>query len=308
MLKKVNERSEVDELKGPVHRKNRDSNKEFFSACINADQPVFNDLFYLQEKEAADMEFQNILYTKQGYIGTLTLNRPPANSVNLATLLDIDKALDEVEADQEIRVLIITGAGEKGFSAGFDVSETAGLDQIGPKGQAVWTRIDRLSKPVIAAINGYAFGGGCELAMASTFRVMQENARIGLTELNLGIIPGWGGTQRMPRILGKSKALDLILFSKRLTAQEALNIGLVDRVSKVGELMKDVTEMAEILATRPPLAVKAVLNAVNTGVEKGLDEGIKVELEGLKLVSSSKDAVEGFTAFMQKRKPNFTGE
>ena len=144
--------------------------------------------------------------------------------------------------------------------------------------------------------------------MASTFRVMQENARIGLTELNLGIIPGWGGTQRMPRILGKSKALELILFSKRLPAQEAMEIGLVDRVSKVDELMKDVMEMAEFLATRPPLAVKAVLNAVKVGMEKGLDEGIKAELEGLNFVAGSKDAMEGITAFMQKRKPNFTGE
>jgi enoyl-CoA hydratase/carnithine racemase len=254
------------------------------------------------------MEFQNVLFSKQGYVGTLTLNRPPTNSVNLATLLDIEKALDEAEADKEIRVLIITGAGEKGFSAGFDVSDPAGAGQTGPKGQEVWTKIDRFSKPVIAAINGYAFGGGCELAMASTFRVMQENVKIGLTELNLGIIPGWGGTQRMPRILGKSKALDLILFSKRLSAQEAYEIGLVDKVSKVGELMKDVTEMAEALAARPPLAVRAVLNAVNVGIEKGLDVGIKAELEGIQLVSRSKDAVEGITAFMQKRKPNFIGE
>jgi len=137
---------------------------------------------------------------------------------------------------------------------------------------------------------------------------MQEGAKIGLTELNLGIIPGWGGTQRMPRILGKSKALDMILFSKRLPAQEALEIGLVDKVSAVGELMKDVMEMAEFLAQRPPLAVKAVLNAVNTGLEKGLDEGTKVEWEGTQTVSSSKDAIEGFTAFMEKRAPNFTGE
>ena len=251
------------------------------------------------------MEFKNILFTKQGNIGTLTLNRPPANAINLATLLDIEKALDEAEADKEVRVIVITGAGEKGFSAGFDVSDPAGGDKTGPKGQDVWTRIDRFPKTVIAAINGYAFGGGCELAMASTFRVMQENAKIGLTELNLGIIPGWGGTQRMPRILGKSKALDLILFSKRLPAQEALEIGLVDKVSKVGELMKDVMEMAEILATRPPLAVKAVLNAVNVGIEKGLDEGIKVELEGIRLVSSSKDAMEGFARFPGKTKTKF---
>lgn len=254
------------------------------------------------------MEFQNILYVKEEHIATLTLNRPPANSINLATLLDIDKALDEAETDKEVRVLIITGAGDKGFSAGFDITDAANADKTGAKGQEVWTRIDRFTKPVIAAINGYAFGGGCELAMASTFRVMQENAKIGLTELNLGIIPGWGGTQRMPRLLGKSKALELILFSKRLPAREALEIGLIDRVSKVGELMKEVMEMAEFLATRPPLAVRAVLKAVNAGIEKGLDEGTRVELEGTRLVSKSSDAIEGFTAFMQKRRPVFKGE
>lgn len=254
------------------------------------------------------MDFETIRYEKQGHIATLTLNRPPANSVNLATLVDIEKALDEAEQDKEVRVLVITGAGEKGFSAGFDVSDAGNAHITGPKGQAVWTRIDRFPKPVIAAINGYAFGGGCELAMASTFRVMQENAKIGLTELNLGIIPGWGGTQRMPRILGKSKALDLILFSKRLTAAEALEIGLVDKISAEGALMKDVMEMAEFLAQRPPLAVAAVLKAVNTGIEEGLDEGTKAEWEGTQKVSSSKDAIEGFTAFMEKRAPNFTGE
>ena len=254
------------------------------------------------------MEFANILYEKQGHIATLTLNRPPANSVNLATLQDIEKALDDAEQNKEVRVLIITGAGDKGFSAGFDVSDAANGHLTGPKGQEIWTRIDRFSKPVIAAINGYAFGGGCELGMASTFRVMQENAKIGLTELNLGIIPGWGGTQRMPRILGKSKALELILFSKRLTAQEALEIGLVDKVSKVGELMKDVMEMAEFLAQRPPLAVKAVMNAVVAGMEQGLDEGTKVEWQGTQTVAGSKDAIEGFTAFMEKRAPNFKGE
>ena len=254
------------------------------------------------------MDFQNILYAKEGHLAVLTLNRPPANSINLATLLDIDKALDEAETDKEVRVLILTGAGDKGFSAGFDFTDAANADKTGAKGQEVWTRIDRFLKPVIAAINGYAFGGGCELAMASTFRVMQENAKIGLTELNLGIIPGWGGTQRMPRLLGKSKALELILFSKRLPAREALEIGLVDRVAAAGELMKDVREMAEFLATRPPLAVQAVLKAVNAGIEKGLDEGTRVELEGTRLVSKSRDAIEGFTAFMQKRRPVFKGE
>jgi len=254
------------------------------------------------------MNFETIRYEKQGHIVTLTLNRPPANSVNLAMLSDIENALDDAGQDREVRVLIITGAGEKGFSAGFDVGDVANAHITGPKGQELWTRIDRFPKPVIAAINGYAFGGGCELAMASTFRVMQEGAKIGLTELNLGIIPGWGGTQRMPRILGKAKALELILFSKRLTAQEALEIGLVDRVSAEGALMSDVMEMAEFLAQRPPLAVEAVLNAVNAGLEKGLVEGTKAEWEGTRKVSSSKDAIEGFTAFLEKRPPHFTGE
>jgi enoyl-CoA hydratase/carnithine racemase len=254
------------------------------------------------------MDFKNILYEKKEHIATLTLNRPPANSVNLATLLEIEMSLRQAEVDKEVRVLIITGAGEKGFSAGFDVSDVANSDKTGPKGQEIWTKIERFPKPVIAAINGYAFGGGCELAMAAAFRVMQESAKIGLTELNLGIIPGWGGTQRMPRIIGKAKALELILFSKRLSAQEALDVGLVDKVTKDGELMKVVLEMADILAKRPPLAVTAVLNAVNAGIEKGLDEGTKVELQGTLTVSKSKDAVEGFTAFMEKRAPNFQGE
>ena len=254
------------------------------------------------------MAYQNILFEKQGYAAVMTLNRPPANSINLATLKDIEDALNQVEQDKEIRVLVITGAGEKGFSAGFDVSDAANGDKTGPLGQAIWTRIDRFTKPVIAAINGYAFGGGCELAMASTFRVMLESAKIGLTELNLGIIPGWGGTQRMPRLLGKSKALEMILFSKRISAQEALEIGLVDRVAKEGELMKDVMAMAEFLAKRPPLAVKAVMAAVNVGLEKGIDEGTKVEWQGTQTVAKSNDAIEGFTAFMQKREPVFKGE
>ncbi len=254
------------------------------------------------------MEFETIVYEKKGHVAILTLNRPPANSINLATLEDIEKALDAVEQDTEVRVLVITGAGEKGFSAGFDVSDAGNSHISGPKGQALWTRIDRLSKPVIAAVNGYAFGGGCELALATTFVVMAETAKIGLTELNLGIIPGWGGTQRMPRVLGKSKALELILFSKRLSAAEALEIGLVNKVAKSGELMPDVMEMAEFLAKRPPLAVQAVLKAVTAGLEKGIEEGTKVEGEGSRTVSQSKDAIEGFSAFLEKREPQFKGE
>jgi enoyl-CoA hydratase/carnithine racemase len=254
------------------------------------------------------MDFKNILYHKENQIVTLTLNRPPANAINLDTLLEIESALNQAEEDKDVRVLIISGAGDKGFSAGFDVTDIAKGNIAGPKGQELWTRIDRFSKPVIAAINGYAFGGGCELSMACTFRVMVESGKIGLPELNLAIIPGWGGTQRMPRLLGKTKALEMILFSKRISAREALEIGLVDKVAQDGELMKDVLEMARLLAERPPLAVHAVLKAVNTGIEKGFEEGNKAETEGNALVGKSKDAMEGFSAFLEKRKPNFTGE
>jgi enoyl-CoA hydratase/carnithine racemase len=254
------------------------------------------------------MEFQTLLYRKENHVLVITLNRPPANSVNLMTVIDIEKAMDEAEKDKDVRVIVFTGAGEKGFSAGFDVTDAANAAETGPRGRALWTRIDRFSKPIIAAINGYAFGGGCELAMACTLRVMQENAKIGLTELNLGIIPGWGGTQRMPRLIGKSKALEMILFSKRITAREALDIGLVDRVAKEGELMKEVMEMAGFLAKRPPIAVKAVLNAVMAGIEQGFEAGIRMEALGSAEVSTSKDVIEGFTAFLQKREPHFTGE
>jgi len=254
------------------------------------------------------MAYETIVLEKKGYIGVLTLNRPPANSVNLAMLEEIDRVLDDLEHDKGIRVVIITGAGEKGFSAGFDVSDAANADKVGPKGQQVWTKVDRLSKPVIAAINGYAFGGGCELALACTFRLMVDSAKIGLTELNLGIIPGWGGTQRMPRVVGKTKALELILMSRRLTAAEALEIGLVDRIITPDEFMKEVFDFAATLAKRPPLAVSAVLRAVNTGLEQGLDAGTTVELEGSRQVAQSKDAIEGFTAFFEKREPAFTGE
>jgi len=254
------------------------------------------------------MEFQTLLYKKENHILLITLNRPPTNSFNLTAVIDMERAFDEAEKDRDVRVVIITGSGNKGFSAGFDVSDAVNAPETGPRGQALWTRVDRFSKPTIAAINGYAFGGGCELAMACTFRVMQENAKIGLTELNLGIIPGWGGTQRMPRILGKSKALDMILFSKRITAREALGIGLVDRVSGGEELMRDVMEMAVFLAKRPPIAVKAVLKAVSAGLYEGFEEGNRLEGLGSDKVAKSLDAIEGFTAFMQKREPKFKGE
>jgi enoyl-CoA hydratase/carnithine racemase len=256
------------------------------------------------------MGYANLILEKKGHVGILTINHPPANAINLATLEDITAALDELENDRDIRVIVVTGSGEKGFCAGFDISDAVNGEKIGPMGQALWTRFDRFPKPVIAAINGFALGGGCELAMASHFRIMvdQPKATIGLTELNLGIIPGWGGTQRMTRILGRTKALEMILFSKKLTAPEALLIGLIDKVSAPGEVLKDALELAETIADRPPLAVAAVLKAISAYLDKGIDEGLKIELQEVMKIGVSKDAQEGFLAFMEKRKPNFKGE
>ncbi|MBU0993556.1 MAG: enoyl-CoA hydratase/isomerase family protein [Proteobacteria bacterium] len=256
------------------------------------------------------MGYENVELEIKDHVAVLAINHPPANAVNLATLNDFNSALDEIEKNTNVRVLVVTGKGEKGFCAGFDVSDAANGEKCGVLGQETWTRVSRLSIPVIAALNGFALGGGCELALACHFRVMVDTpkAKIGLTELNLGIIPGWGGTQRMMQVLGKKKAMEMILFSKKLSASEAFEAGLVDKLSTPETLMNDVMEMANFLSGRPPLAVKCVLRAMLAGNEKGIDEGLKVELEGTKMVMNSADAVEGFTAFFEKRTPVFKGE
>ncbi len=256
------------------------------------------------------MQSDNILMAVKDHIATVTINRPLANSWSLAALEDFEKALDAIEADQNIRVVVLTGAGEKCFSAGFDVSDAANAVKAGTMGQELWTRVDRFSKPIIAAINGHALGGGLELALSCHFRVMRDSpkAKVGLTELNLGIIPGWGGTQRMLRTVGRQKALDLILFSKRLTAAEALENGLVDYVFPPERFMDEVYAMAQTLAERPPIALRCVLNALTAGIYGGMEAGLAKEIEGSATVGASKDCIEGFTAFLEKRPPKFTGE
>ncbi len=256
------------------------------------------------------MTYENLILEKQGHIATITLNHPPVNAWNLGLMEDFEKAIDEVANDRDVRVLILTGGGEKCFSAGFDVSDATNAHKISPKGREIWTRVDRFPKPVIAAINGFAMGGGLELAMSCHFRIMVDDpkATIGLTELNLGIIPGWGGTQRLTRIVGKARALDMILFSKRIDAQEALSIGLINQISTRDRLMDDAIALAKVLAKRPPIAVGAVLKAISEYDYNGLESGLKVEEEGAAIVGKSNDCVEGFTAFLEKRDPVFTGK
>ena len=255
------------------------------------------------------MSYNNITLSTENFITTITLNRPPTNSVNLGVREELNQAITELEQSKDTRVVIITGAGDKGFSAGMDVSDIANINK-GPNGNDIMNRIERSSKPFIAAINGYALGGGCEIALACHFRFMTDNpkALIGCPELNLGITPGWGGIQRLPRLLGKPKALDMILFSKRLAPPEALAIGLVDKVVPAADLIKETTAFAQLLAKRPPLAVSAVLEGMSVGLEKNLEEGLRVDKAWAAKLAQSKDAVEGMTAFFEKREPNFKGE
>jgi len=256
------------------------------------------------------MKYENIILERNDHVCVLTVNHPPANAWNLATMEEFELALDEVENDSDVRVIIITGAGEKCFSAGFDVSDAANADKTSVKGQGLWRRVDRFPKLTIAALNGFALGGGCELAMACHFRIMVDHpkALIGLTELNLGLIPAWGGTQLMPRLVGKSKALDLILFSKKIDAQEALRIGLIDKVSTPEQLMNDALEFASLLAGRPPIAVSCILKAIASGTYEGIDKGLEVERESSQLLSKTEDAREGIIAFLEKRPPVFKGK
>ena len=256
------------------------------------------------------MELENIKIDRKDHIAVITIDHPPVNAWNMATVLDFEKAVDAVENDENVRVVILTGNGEKCFSAGYDISDSVNRHITGPKARELWDRIDRFPKPVIAAINGIALGGGLELAMCCHFRIMANGPKImlGLTELNLGIIPGWGGTQRLPLIVGKAKALDMILFSKKINADEAYEIGLVNQISSPEGLMADVMTFAQKLAQRPPLAVNWVLKAISTATHEGIEAGLKVEAEGSAIVRKSKDGMEGFAAFLEKRDPKFIGE
>ncbi|MBU0465730.1 MAG: enoyl-CoA hydratase/isomerase family protein [Proteobacteria bacterium] len=252
----------------------------------------------------------NFEFEAKDHIAIITINHPPANTFNLAALEEFENVIDRVESDNDIRVVIITGAGEKCFSAGFDVNDKANIQLASPLGRRLWQRIDCFPKPVIAAINGHALGGGLELAMSCHFRIMVDKpkAMLGLTELNLGIIPGWGGTQRLPRIVGRKKALDMILFSKKISPAKALKIGLVDKKSDSGALMDDALAFSQKIAKLPPIAVRCVLNAFSAGLYEGLVAGLEKEAQGSAIVRDTEDRNEGFTAFLERRKPQFSGK
>ena len=260
------------------------------------------------------MAFENLTLERDAAVAVLTINRPQVlNALNTPTMDELRRAVLEVKRDAALRVLIVTGAGEKSFVAGADINELAVQTPTEGKehalrGQHVFDLIENLGKPVIAAINGFALGGGCELALACTLRIAAETARLGQPEINLGIIPGYAGSQRLPRLVGKGVALDLLLTGRQVKADEALQIGLVNRVVPANELMNEARKLAAELAAKAPIASKYIIEAVNRGMEISFDKGAFLEATLFGLVASTDDMHEGTKAFLEKRKPVFKGK
>lgn len=260
------------------------------------------------------MAFDNLLLERDGPIAIVTINRPKVlNALNAQTLDELRRAVLDLQRDDSARVLVLTGAGEKSFVAGADINELAVQTPAGGRehalqGQHVFDLVENLGKPVIAAINGFALGGGCELAMACTLRLAADTARIGQPEIALGLLPGYAGTQRLPRLVGKGRAMEMILTGKPLSADEALRIGLVNRVVPAADLMSEARALAHQLAANAPIAMRYIVNAVNKGMEMPFAEACQYEATLFGLVGSTDDMKEGTAAFLEKRKPVFTGK
>ena len=260
------------------------------------------------------MSYENILFEKKSAIAYLTVNRPKVlNALNMATMEELRSAFTAIKEDRTARVAIITGAGEKAFIAGADIGELAKHDPVSAKeythrGQSVLDLMENLGKPVIACINGFALGGGCEIAMACTLRLASENARLGQPEVKLGIMPGYGGTQRLPRLVGKGIAMQLVLSGDMISAQEAYRIGLVNEVVAFAELIPRAEAIAQKIVANAPLAVQYAMEAVNKGMELTLAEGLYLEATLFGVCCSTEDKKEGTTAFLEKRQAQFQGK
>ena len=258
------------------------------------------------------MRYDTLLTTLEEGILTVTVNRPDKlNALNRSVLADLDKLMDEILSNPEIKAVLLTGSGPKAFVAGADISEflQAGPDEgttLAKRGQDLFFRIERCPKPIIAAVNGFALGGGCELAMSCHFRIASDNAKFGQPEVNLGIIPGYGGTQRLTRLIGPGRAMELILTGAMIDAAEALRIGLVNHVTTPETLIEKARGILQTIRSKSPVAVGKAIAAVNAASAPGVD-GYAVEVEMFRGCFGTEDMKEGVTAFLEKRKPEFPG-
>lgn len=256
-------------------------------------------------------EYTNAKVTVEDRVGVLTIDHPPANAFDMATIADLTHAMDELIGNDQVKVIVITGAGQFAFVAGMDLKEAAqakpeDLQNIMQKGHALMNKIECSPKPVIAAINALALGGGMELAMACHIRIMADRARVGQPESNLGLIPGWGGTQRLPRIVGRGKAIELILTGDMINAQEAFRLGLANKIVPAGQVLHEAMGLAKKIAGKSKLVNEATLRAVIDGSDMPIEEGLQHELKQVGKLGTSNDLVEGISAFVQKRQPKFT--
>ena len=257
-------------------------------------------------------EWQYIRTEVADKIAVLTIDHPPVNSFNTQVITELDEAVDGLLANDEVKAIVITGGGTNAFVAGADIPEIqklldqpGGLKMASEQGQGLFLKIEKASKPVIAAINGFCLGGGLELAIACHMRICSDRARLGQPEINLGIIPGWGGTQRLTRLVGKGKSIELILTGDMITAQEAYRLGLVNKVVPAGAVLKEARGLARKVVSKSKFPVAAALRAIFAGAETTLEEGLEVEAEEFGRLADTKDAHEGVSAFLEKRQPQF---
>ncbi len=260
------------------------------------------------------MDFKSIIYEKNEGIATITLNRPEAmNAFSKEVTEEFLQAMKDAETDENIRVIVLTGSGEKAFSAGADIKAMKGMNALKARelslmGEKICSTIENSQKPVIAALNGYALGGGLEVAMACDLRIASETSRMGQTEVNIGLIPGWGGTQRLTRLIGATKAKEMIYTGKMIDAKTAEQLGLINIVTAPERLKETVRQFALDLALKAPIALRVAKALVNKGSEISLDAAIALEREGFGVVASTEDLQEGVSAFTEKRKPSFKGK
>lgn len=260
------------------------------------------------------MDFKLIIYEKSEGIATITLNRPEAlNAFSKEVVEEILQALEDIRRDENVRVVVLTGAGEKAFSAGADIKAMIGINPLKARelslmGEKLCVSFENLEKPVIAALNGYALGGGMEVAMSCDIRIASENVRMGQTEINIGLIPGWGGTQRLTRLVGRGKAKELVFTGKMIDARTAEQLGIVNMVVPADKFRETVRQFALELAAKAPVALKIAKALIDKGADIGLESALALEREGFGVVASTEDLQEGVKAFTEKRKPTFKGK